>query len=432
VERSGNLLNAISADGSHIFWSASANGAGSLYVRIDGTETIQISAEPARFWKASADGSKAIYSVGQQLYVFDVETKTSTPIAGGLSGVAGASEDASRIYFVSSQVLTGSEQNSTGDAAAAGRGNLYLYEPAADPDLTFVASLSAAELAEGEPSLASRFPNRRLSRITPDGRRIAFMSLSSLTGYDNLDAASKQPDFEVFSYDSTSDQLICPSCNPTAARPQGRQLTQKLLEGRWAAARIPVFESQLFGARIISDDGNRLYFDSFDPLSPIDTNGKEDVYQWQAPGSGSCTTSSPSYHEVNGGCIDLISSGKSPQDSELADISADGADVFFKTTQSLVNQDPGLRDIYDARVEGGFPPLPPQPIICNGEACAEPVNSPPTETPLGSRNPGPGNPAPKTSKHCRKGTHKVKRKGKVRCVKNKHKKHAHKKRRAAR
>lgn len=424
AERSGSLLNAISADGSHIFWSTSAVGLGALYVRINGTETVQISTDPARFWAAAADGSKAIYSIEQQLYVFDVEARAATPVAGDVYGVAGVSEDASRIYFASSEVLTGSEQNSVGDEAVAGRGNLYLYEPGSESDFTFIASLSSAEVGGAEPSLVSRFPIRRLSRITPDGQSIAFMSLSSLTGYDNKDAASKQPDFEVFLYDATSDQLLCPSCNPAGARPEGRQLTQKLLEGYWAAARIPVFESQLYGSRVISEDGNRLYFNSFEALVATDVNDEEDVYQWEAPGTGTCATEDPTYHASNGGCVDLISSGQSPEGSELVDISADGRDVFFKTNESLVTQDPGLRDIYDARVEGGFPPLPAKPIICQGESCLEQPKAPPAYVAPSSPAAGPGNPVwPKPKprkKKCRKGTHKVKTKaGKVRCVKNK-------------
>lgn len=415
--RSSSLFNAISADGSHIFWSTSVYGPGSLYVRIGGTETVQISAAPARFWQASADGSKAIYSVGQQLYVFDVETETSTPIAGGVFGVAGASEDASRIYFASSEVLTGAKQNSYGSKAVQGRGNLYLFDAGNDPTFTFIASLSASEVGEDEPSLVSRFPIRRWVRVTPDGQRIAFMSASQLTGYDNTDAASKERDLEVFLFDATDDQLLCPSCNPTGARPEGRRLTQKLLEGRWAAARIPVFESQLYGQRVISDDGSRLYFNSFDALSVHDTNDREDVYQWEAAGTGSCELSSSTYHASAGGCIDLISSGKSAQGSELVDISRDGRDVFFKTSQSLVPQDPGLVDIYDARVEGGFPYPQPKPGLCEGESCQHPAAAPGAFSPS-SRAAGPGN--PKHRKRCPKGKRKVKRHGKTRCVKKKH------------
>jgi hypothetical protein len=423
-ERAGNLFNAISADGSHIFWSTSASGPGSLYVRIDGTETVEISSKAARFWKASSDGSKVLYTVDGQLYVFEVPTKTATLIAEDVHGVAGASEDLSHVYFASSKVLTGSEENNYGDEAAPGEGNLYLYTGGSAPDFEFIAALSASEFGS-DTSLVSRFPIRRLSRVTPGGMHIAFMSESRLTGYDNTDAVSKQPNLEVFFYDAEADQLVCPSCNPTGARPEGRELSLKLLEERWAAARIPVFESQLYGQRVLSDDGTRLYFNSFDPLSVNDTNGQEDVYQWEAADTGSCDVDSSTYHQSAGGCIDLISSGKGGQDSELVDISADGRDVFFKTFDSLVPQDPGLRDIYDARVEGGFPyvlPAPPRPD-CTEPSCQTPVPGP-ADLSLATRSSGPGNPPsakPKRRKHCPKGKRKVKRNSKVICVK-KHKK----------
>jgi len=419
-ERTGSLSNAISLDGSRIFWSTSASvsALGSLYARINGTETIEISDAPTYFWKAAADGSKVLYSVGQQLYVFDVASETETPVAGSVFGVAGASEDLSRIYFASGEVLTGSQQNSIGATADAGEGNLYLYEPESDPEMTFVAALSVPELVGTKSSLVAKSPARRLSRVTPDGQHIAFMSQSSLTGYDNTDVVSKEPDFEVFLYDATSEQLLCPSCNPSGARPLGRKLDLKLFE-EWTASRIPVFISQLYGQRVLSNDGSRLYFNSFDALSVNDVNEQEDVYQWEAAGTGSCKESSPTYHGVAGGCIDLISSGRSSHGSELVDISVDGRDVFFKTFESLVPQDSRLLDIYDARVEGGFlyPPSPPSGPNCSDQTPCQSPTSPPVNSAPATRSSGAGN--PKWPKPCPKGKRKVKRQGKLVCVKKK-------------
>jgi hypothetical protein len=96
-----------------------------------------------------------------------------------------------------------------------------------------------------------------------------------------------------------------------------------------------------------------------------------------------------------------------------------GCDVFF-TTSVLLPQDPGQIDVYDARVGGGFP----QPVtlpICEGETCQGPSNPPPEfPTPASATFNGPGNVKPKP-KRCPKGKRKVKRKGKVRCVKKPHK-----------
>jgi DNA-binding beta-propeller fold protein YncE len=414
-ERSSSLSHAISSDGSRIFWSRSSSGPGSLYVRIDGTETIEISASLAQFWAAASDGSKAIYTVGGNLFSFDVDTETPALIAEGVGGVAGASEDASRIYFTSTKALAG--------GASAGQANLYLYEEG--DGFKFVATLPGAEAITGNPSPISTRPNRRLSRITPDGEQMAFMSRGSLTGYDNTDAVSKQADQEVFLYDATANggagELRCVSCNPSGARPVGRKLTQKLLETLWAAARIPTWQSQLHGSRVLSEDGQRLYFNSFEGLVSHDTNGQEDVYQWEAPGSGDCTAQSPSFLESSGGCLDLISSGGSPNGSELVDIGANGDDVFFKTSASLVPQDSGLIDVYDARVGGGFPPPEEPPGPCEGEACAPPAAAPNDPTPASAGFRGAGNPAPerRLRKACPKGKRKVRRAGKTRCVKQK-------------
>lgn len=429
--RANELTNAISADGSRIFWTAASVAPGPLYVRIDGTDTVPVSSSSSTwFLSASPDGSKAIYSVGDELFEFDVDAETETLIADEFLGFAGASEDASRVYFASSKVLTGEEENSEGDKAEAGKPNLYLYE--AGSGFRFIATLAGTDLPAGDQFLSSpvaKISGARLSRVTPDGEQITFMSYSPITGYDNKDAVSGELNMEVFFYDATADggagRVLCPSCNPTNARSEGRDLTQKFLNNRRASARIPTATSHLYGERLIAADGNRLYFNSYEALSSRDTNDEEDVYQWEAPDTGSCTTSSPTYHEVSGGCVDLISSGQSSEGSEFVDASADGEDVFFKTYESLVDQDPHRMDLYDARVGGGFAGLPDPPVICQGEACQAPPQLPPVAVAPATRVSGPGNPAwpqpkPKPRK-CPKGKHKVKVKGKVRCVKNKKK-----------
>jgi len=159
---------------------------------------------------------------------------------------------------------------------------------------------------------------------------------------------------------------------------------------------------------------------------PSDTNGVQDVYQWEAPGAGSCDTKDSNYFEPNEGCISLISTGKSPYKSELVDSSADGSDVFFTTLSSIDEaRDPGLVDIYDARVEGGFPP-PPEAPECAGDACQSVPPPPNDQTPASAAFGGPGNPpaAKPRPRRCAKG--KVRRKG--RCVAKKHKRSSQKQR----
>ena len=64
--------------------------------------------------------------------------------------------------------------------------------------------------------------------------------------------------------------------------------------------------------------------------------------------------------------------------------------MFFGTLSSLLPQDRGLVDIYDARVGGGFPPPLNPPGACEGEACeGQPaaLNDP---TPASASFSGPG------------------------------------------
>jgi len=406
-EHRGSLQNAVSDDGSRIFWTAAEQGAAKLYVRIDGAQTIPLSKGSAFFKGAAADGSRAFFTEEGKLVEFELGVdapEEGDVVAEEVIGVVGMSEDASRVYFVSEEAL---------DGGVAGDPNLYLYS---EGTFVFVATLSDSDL-KAPISLSAAAPDRHGARVTPDGGTVAFLSDNSLTGQESIDQGTGNRVSQVYLYDAAEDTLHCVSCNRTGARPIGADLDplRPLIKGAfWVAGTIPTTESQLYFSRILSDDGRRIFFESFDALVSSDTNGTLDVYQWEANGKGDCAE--------EGGCIDLISSGQSPQVSELVDADADGSDVFFTTGQSLLPQDPALIDIYDARVGGGFPQPAPPPPPCVGEACQNPT-PPPSErpTPASRSFVGPGNAAsPSTkTKRCPKGKHKVKKAGRVRCVKNK-------------
>ena len=411
------VSHAISADGSRIFWTASLNasagGGGSIYVRespgqpqsaLNGSNECT---EPAkactrlvvaatfgtanRFWAASTDGSKLIYTTGDPgtnslqdgtatLSEFDVDAETTVQVAGEVGGVVGASDDLSYVYFTSKESLA--------SGANAGDWNLYVdHEGTVD----FIAAVSPADRGAGnKSSIDSTEALTHVARVTPDGHQLAFQSLSSLTGYDNIDASSGKADIEVYLYDANTSRLTCVSCNPSGAKPVGQELQRPYMPkttsvsqtGLWAAAWLETWVHNTHQSRALSDDGNRLYFNSFDALVPWDTNGVQDVYQWEASGSGTCQKAD--------GCISLISTGESSGRSEFVDASADGSNVFIETDSGLDPRDPGLRDIYDARVNGGFP-LPPEPPACEGDACQSVPPAPPATTPSSASFHGAGN-----------------------------------------
>ncbi len=480
--RRSSVLNAVSGDGETVFWSGGSNaqsiepGSASLgdvldpklYVRINaleeqsataGTEcteagkacTLVVSGAPESiFWAADPGGTAAIYTVGDltgagspgqaELREFDVPAGESKPIADGVKSVVGASHDLSRIYLVSTELLSGAQENSAGNVAVAGQPNLYLYEKATEA-FTFVAVLQGKEaqasgpgggiISPGPSGPAALEPRLRTSRISPDGMHLAFTSYRSLTGYDNTDVHSGQPDSQVFLYaaeDGAAGELACISCNPSGARPAGVKVGADSDESvNWAAGQLPVWPNQMRPSRILTPDGNRLFFESFDRLVLADTNGKQDVYEWRrADSEAECIVQGAEiYAESSGGCISLISGGRDAADAELLDASADGRDVFFATEESLLIQDPALVDVYDAREGGGFeqpsiaPPCDPDVDgSCQGSAGAPPANPS-----FGTAGSGPGNPSTGRPR-CPKGQRQVKKKAKTRCVKR----HAAKKR----
>lgn len=470
--REDQVRHAVSADASRVFWTLKntfagpedpGTGEGALYLRLNAAEpqsavsggqcteatkacTIAVSESTlTRFIAADPQGDRVIYAVGQggstatlDLYEAEIEEQAgqtvahSSLIASGSRGVMGASEDARRVYLVSTQVLSGSEENSEGDTAQAGGQNLYLYEQgegfdfvgALDPKDVFGGVMSVGDGSVLPPSPVATRPYQRLSRISPDGLRAAFTSTAPLTGYDNAHAVNGEPQGEVFVYDAAANsgegELDCASCSPSGARPLGRLVSNPSSspdDDIWVAATLPGWNSHFQPSRALSEDGNRVFFDAYDSLVPGDSNGKADVYQWEASGSGSCTAADPSFSLENGGCVSLISSGEGAEDSSFLDASASGSDVFFTTQSSLLPQDYGLRDVYDARVNGGFPVPAPTPQGCEGEACQGPQTPPNDPTPASQSFQGAGNAkSEKPSRRCPKGKTKVKKRGKTRCV----------------
>jgi hypothetical protein len=375
-------------------------------IAVSKTAEEESGAKSAEFWGAAQDGSKAIFTVAtgggpdnNNLYSFEPDGETTDLIAGGVYGVMGISEDARRIYLVSSEVLDA--------GASAGKPNLYLYEAGEGGGaFEYVATVVADDL--GGLGFVAQGYRAITARVSPDGLHAAFASVAPLTGYDNKGAQSGVATRQLYRYDAGANELVCVSCNPSGARPTGR-------------SSMPPFQTRMHGARNLAEDGSRLYFQSADALTLRDSNGAVDVYQWEEPGAGTCTESSPTYSAQNGGCVDLISTGQSQLDSRFVEASPTGEDVFIATGSGLLPQDPGGVDIYDARVGGGLPIPQGPPPGCEGEACQGQVEAPNDPTPASLSFDGAGNVREEARtparRPCAKG--KVRRRG--RCVAKHHK-----------
>ncbi len=459
--RTPEISNAISADGSRIFWSTVEAVAVSgefeevpkaLYARENDTLpegeggecgpsvacTVELDrAAPGapgpsgggRFLTATGDGSRVFFTDEHPLtkgssaapgapdlyeYSFTAEAAEAEPLTdissskpgvhADVLGVVGVSKDGSYVYFVAKGALI-EGANAEGRRPVGGQPNLYLSHAGA---IAFVATLqpgdgNLTERSEGSDGDWQADPGRRTAEVTGDGRGVVFMSRASLTGYPNV--VEGTPMTEVFVYDAAAQRLTCASCNPSGEAPTSRiapefaKVIPNELHGGgfvWGSF-LPVSESSGdYQPRVISEDGDRVFFDSIEPLVPQDTNGFLDVYEWERYGSGSCIGEPGENAEANRGkqergCIYLLTSGQSTDNSYLVDAGADGEDVFFVTRADLVKADHSDYDeLYDARVDGV---AEPEGSACVGTGCQGVPPAPPNfASPASFTFAGEGNP----------------------------------------
>jgi hypothetical protein len=457
---------AISSDGSRIVFAVAETANKHLYLRENALQpqskvvggqctepaeacTVQLdvglSGEPV-FQTASADASEVFFTDGssseRDLYEYDADRGEVIAVTHGAEvqgSVLGASEDGSYLYFVAdAQLAPGAVAGTCGDlsdgrySSPGSMCNLYVRHNGQTTLVTILAGGDAHDWATD----ITRMP----ARVAPDGEWLAFMSQRALTGYDNRDALSGKPDQEVYLYDASTQALTCASCDPSGSRPSGVEVgpggmvvtmplaggLEVAAQGASVAANVPgwlTYEDvdAVYQPRYLSDEG-RLFFDSSDALVPLDGNSAEDVYEYEpagvSPGGHACSASSSSGSEVfrpahsfvvdgiageeSPGCVSLISSGESPEESAFLDASETGADVFFLTAAKLAAQDVDTSlDVYDAHectaASPCVPPAAERPPGCTTEASCKPSPTPQPSIyglPSSATFSGPGNLAP--------------------------------------
>jgi hypothetical protein len=364
----GAALGAVSSDGSKVFFTATPTGSPTtnLYVRENpmssSASTTQVDSGIGGggvFLAATSDGSNVYFmdGAGNSLYDYNTTTNHLTNLtpggSAGIDGLAGLNSTGSGLYFVANSVLA-SNSNSFGQAATSGSPNLYLL-PNGDPTkTTFIATLNGGDSNDWS-------PNQLGSRVSANGAFVAFTTTNAL----NTSNPTNTVPHEIYVFNSGTGKLNCGSCAPGGAGASaGAQINSPV---------TPVdFANGLFLQRYVSNSG-QLFFDTPDALLPaVQNNGVSDVYEWEADGTGSCSSAAD-----NGGCLSLLSGGQSNQGSFFADASPDGNNVFFATFNQLVPQDTDTApDYYDVRVDGGFPASAPPPS-CQGDGCKPPESATP-------------------------------------------------------
>lgn len=272
---------------------------------------------------ASSDGSHVVFQSLDQLtsdapsgnamkvYDFDVDAGTLEYLPNvSLGGIVTAADDGSSFLFV----------NEDGELElwTASEGGGSVRQIAQLPPAGFVGP----------------------GRMVAHGSTIVFQAEGPIPGVK--DSADEQ----IYRYEVSSNTLTCVSCAPGATIRSGNA---------YLSATDQYTYRVVNDVRGVSADGSRIFFASPNALASRDTNGDFDTYEWE------------------NGNIFLVSSGVGADYSPFLDNSESGGDVFFTSSDELVEGDnDGGFDIYDARVPRPGDNPPPSAVPCSGDVCQGP------------------------------------------------------------
>jgi hypothetical protein len=304
---------------------------------------------------ASPNGSHVFFQSEDQLttaapagpevkvYDFDVDTHALEYLPDvALGGIVTAAKDGSSFVFVN-----GASSPPELDLWAAGQNGGSVSQIAQLPGGGFVGP----------------------ARLVANNSVLVFQALAPIAGFNN--AGSEQ----IYRYDLKGNELGCISCPPSGVAPSGNAYLSAV-DQYYSQAGSSIPSNQVVNdARGVSSNGGRIFFASPDPLVGRDTNGDFDTYEWE------------------NGTVFLISSGTSSDYSLFLDNSETGGDMFFATSDELVqgDNDAGF-DVYDARIPRPGDNPPPSAVPCSGDVCqgppsvAELLGPPPSATFNGAGN----------------------------------------------
>jgi Tol biopolymer transport system component len=404
---SGRLApHVISSDGTRIFFTVpAAAGAtsGALYMRTDNgapdAATVQLNAsesttadpngpQSATYWDASADGSRVVFTSTEaltndatsgldNLYLYNAAkpgsdahnlTLLNVDRHGGAGsespGAIGMSRDGHYIYFISIGQIVAGQPGISGD----GWGVYVWHDNAGAPRVDYVAAMTNAGDQLDDLVTVNVGLRTMQARVSADGSHLLFSETNAgvgPTGYDQGNCNGSNTGLgcrELYVYDANAKQLECASC-----RPDGVAATVDAIDV--IRTNVTAATTTMHLNHPLSTDGQHVFFTTAEPLVPEDINGKLDVYAYDVPSK----------------TVHLISSGQDAADSYFMDASESGNDVFFLTRAKLVGWDTDNNyDLYDARVDGGFPEPQIAPPGCSGDSCHGALTVPPSLTTPGS------------------------------------------------
>lgn len=390
----GTTTNAISSDGSKVFFESpptfaggggGAEGVGSahLFMRDTANNTTtpldsQGSAAGAQYEGASQDGSKVFFTsteglagntnTDNELYEFNTTNgtlgsapamssislsegnDTSNPQDGDVLGVTAISNDGSKVYFVADGVLAGN-QNAAGLGAVDGQPNLYVYDTtAASNQTTFIATLSQNDVqsclpnctANGSGAVLTAEPDiDRPAVPTADGSVMVFDSNANLTNQNPYPPATSYPTTNLTADVNSGATSI--QVQSTAGFDQFRTIYIQTVTGSEADSIASIPNGTTLDLRR-PINGSHSDGDSVTEIAPYE------LYRYsyaQGGGTMQCVSCDPATRVNEVGPTPPIGSatlggtagGTYDPSGQAVAMNQTGTKIFFDTTDPLVPQD---------------------------------------------------------------------------------------------
>ena len=340
LDSGSGAVGAVSADGSKIFFTS----CGRVYMRLDSRETVEVSAPApgvtvnpaeqmeAQFNVASADGSEVVFN-------------TATPL------LAGETAEGNKLFIyntVTRQLKLIIVSNGLPATKGTGASQVLISEDGSAVYYELGGRLYRDETQTGKTSfIAATFPSGESSYVTPNGQFFVFLSNEGPGANHGIEIAGpnsgpevEEPrgagHVELYRYDAADGSVMCTSCGEGVAPAEGETIypfgsTLTPEDG------VPPFVQ-------MSDDGQRVFFQTTAHLVPQDTNSTDseginspgmDVYEWEADG----VEEEPGVVcRLAVGCTHLLSTGEDVGKATFLGASEDGRNVFFATAGQLVPQ----------------------------------------------------------------------------------------------
>ena len=378
VNREGTTTNAISADGSKVFFETPPYGildlpsqaVPHLYMRNLATHTAIAVDDPessgsAQYAGAASDGSLVFFTsdeglhgapTTEELYEFNTTDApigpapalSAIPIStGAFDGVSAISNDGTHVFFVAESVLA-ANTNPQGRAAVSGQPNLYVYDTRSGLT-TFIATLLLSDINTcdltcgdgGASGLLNEPDVERPAYPTPDGSVFVFASAGNLTGQSAAPTTT-------LTAEASMEQLTIDVASTAGFMPN-----QVIAIGSGASEELDTVKA--------IDGPNELTLGSEGPelhhgLSSAHNTGEPvteliaEIYRYDGSSLLCISCTAPGVVPTASADLGAAGGGSYAPPGRAAPMSADGSRIFFDSADPLVpetQQSAGATNVYE-------------------------------------------------------------------------------------